>query len=89
MYIYLEPNTKIEDLVNMLEEIKPGAITSRLVLEVATEDKALAMILKKMASDPEAWTAKKHTGGRKKKTSALMAAEVSQGEKRPPGYEDC
>lgn len=71
MNIYLEPNTKIEDLVNMLEEIKPGAITSRLVLEVATEDKDLATILKKMASDPAAYTAKKHSGGRPKRTPAV------------------
>lgn len=53
MKIYLEPSTKMEDLVNMLEEIKPGLVKSRLVLEVDTgDDKALSNMLLRLADRP-------------------------------------
>lgn len=51
MNIYVTPNGAIEDLVNTLEELKPGLVSSRMVLEISTEDKGLALLLKKLASD--------------------------------------
>lgn len=51
MNIYLPPNGAVEDLVNTLEQLRPGMVSSRLMLEVSTEDKGLAMLLKKLADD--------------------------------------
>lgn len=51
MNIYVNPNGAVEDLVNTLEELRPGMVSSRMVLEISTEDKGLAMLLKKLASE--------------------------------------
>lgn len=51
MNIYLPPNGAVEDLINTLEQLKPGMVSSRLMLEVSTQDKGLAMLLKKLASN--------------------------------------
>lgn len=49
MNIYVNPNGAVEDLVNTLEELRPGLVSSRMVLEISTEDKGLAALLKKLA----------------------------------------
>lgn len=51
MNIYVNMNGTMEDLVNTLEELRPGLISSRMVLEISTEDKGLAALLKKLAED--------------------------------------
>ncbi len=51
MNIYVPPNGAVEDLVNTLEALKPGMVSSRLVLEVSTEDKGLAMLLRKISGE--------------------------------------
>jgi hypothetical protein len=51
MNIYVNPNGAMEDLVNTLEELRPGMVSSRMVLEITTEDKGLAALLKKLAED--------------------------------------
>lgn len=53
MNVYLPINGDIEDLVNTVEALKPGTIQSRQVLEVSTEDKSLAMLLKKLSEGVE------------------------------------
>lgn len=53
MNVYLPINGDIEDLVNTLEALKPGMITSRQVLEVSTEDKSMALLLKKLSEGVE------------------------------------
>lgn len=49
MNIYVTPNAAVEDLVNTIEELKPGMVTSRMVLEISTEDKSLGALLKSIA----------------------------------------
>jgi hypothetical protein len=51
MNIYVNPNGAVEDLVNTLEELRSGMVSSRMVLEISTEDKGLAALLKKLAED--------------------------------------
>jgi hypothetical protein len=51
MNIYVNPNGAVEDLVNTLEELRPGMVSSRMVLEISTDDKGLAALLKKLAED--------------------------------------
>lgn len=47
----MNPNGAVEDLVNTLEELRPGMVRSRMVLEISTEDKLLAALLNKLAED--------------------------------------
>jgi hypothetical protein len=49
MNIYVPPNGAVEDLVYTLEELRPGLVRSRLVLEVSTDDKSLGALLKKIS----------------------------------------
>jgi hypothetical protein len=85
MNVYLPINGDIEDLVNTLEALKPGLVTSRQVLEVSTEDKGVAALLKKFgegtedevnAAEPRR-AAKKPRQTKKGKTINLKAAAPS------------
>jgi len=51
MNIYAAPNAAMEDLVNAIQELRPGMVTSRLVLEISTDDKGLAALLKRISDD--------------------------------------
>lgn len=51
MNIYLPVNNRIEDFLNLLDELKPGLVTTRQVIEVQTSDKAIASLLEKIGED--------------------------------------
>jgi hypothetical protein len=50
MKVYLPAGNDVEDLINILQEVTPNLIKSRLVLEITTEDKATAVFLKSLAA---------------------------------------
>lgn len=53
MNIYVKPNGIMKDLVHILEELYPGKIQSRMMLEISTEDKKIGTLLKAVDIDTE------------------------------------